>query len=85
MRRYHFEWQDLPTRFTSEDDEFYYFESETPGFSTFTVVGNKIIETSPAIIQEKGEIPIGMGILIITMISLCIVIILFKSRFIYRD
>jgi PGF-pre-PGF domain-containing protein len=85
MRRYSEEWQDLPTILLDEDEIFYYFESETPGFSTFTVVGNKIIETSPAIVQEKGGIPFQFGILVIAIISLSIFLALFKSRFIYKD
>jgi len=30
-------YQELPTRQTTEDDEFYYFEADTPGFSTFVI------------------------------------------------
>jgi PGF-pre-PGF domain-containing protein len=34
-------WNKLPTTKTSEDATYYYFEAETPGFSTFAVTGQK--------------------------------------------
>ncbi|MDW7732623.1 MAG: leucine-rich repeat protein [Methanolobus sp.] len=45
MTRYHEQWQDLPTTYEREDDEFIYFTAQTSGFSIFSVVGNKIEET----------------------------------------
>ena len=45
MTRYHDgQWQDLPTSYVSEDDEFVYFKAQTPGFSIFSVVGDQIKE-----------------------------------------
>ncbi|WP_394701206.1 PGF-pre-PGF domain-containing protein [uncultured Methanolobus sp.] len=62
MTRYHGEqWNDLPTSRESEDDEYYYFYAETPGFSVFNVVGDEIGETSEqdtasaSIVEEESE------------------------------
>jgi PGF-pre-PGF domain-containing protein len=37
-------WNALPTIKVGEDDDFVYFEAETPGFSTFAVTGEKKVE-----------------------------------------
>ena len=43
MNRYHGEqWNDLPTYQEREDNEYFYFYAETPGFSVFNVVGDEI-------------------------------------------
>lgn len=43
MNRFHDdEWNALPTKMTGEDEEFYYFSAETPGFSRYAVTGDKI-------------------------------------------
>ncbi|WP_440947971.1 PGF-pre-PGF domain-containing protein [Methanosarcina sp. T3] len=34
-------WTELPSRITGEDEAFFYFESETPGFATFAVAGQQ--------------------------------------------
>ncbi|AAM05420.1 cell surface protein [Methanosarcina acetivorans C2A] len=35
-------WTELPSRITGEDEAFFYFESETPAFTTFAVAGQQI-------------------------------------------
>ena len=53
MTRYHGEqWQNLPTIQVKEDDEFICFSAETPGFSVFNVVGDKIGEV--VAVEETG-------------------------------
>ncbi len=43
MNRFHAEeWNALPTEMTGEDEEFYYFSAETPGFSHYAVTGDKV-------------------------------------------
>lgn len=43
INRFHDEkWNALPTEMTGEDEEYYYFTAETPGFSRYAVTGNKI-------------------------------------------
>ncbi len=45
MTRYHDgAWEDLPTSKADEDDEYYYFTAQTPGFSIFEVVGDEFEE-----------------------------------------
>jgi PGF-pre-PGF domain-containing protein len=85
MKRYHDIWEILPTTLISEDETHIYFEAETPGFSTYTIVGNKMIETSPSIVEQKSELPVNIGIIIIIAISITLLIMLFKSRFIYKE
>ncbi len=41
------EWQSLPTVQTGEDDEYYYFSAETPGFSVFSVIAQKKAVPTP--------------------------------------
>lgn len=46
MARYHGgQWQDLPTNQLREEEEFIHFTVKTPGFSIFSVVGDKAGET----------------------------------------
>jgi PGF-pre-PGF domain-containing protein len=39
-------WERLQTRKTSEDNDYYYYEAETPGFSTFAISGEVMTETT---------------------------------------
>jgi len=43
-------WTPLPTEKTGEDDEFFYFRAETPGFSCYSITGEKkaVIMITPA-------------------------------------
>lgn len=44
LTRYHDgQWNDLPTYQEREEDDYIYFYSETPGFSIFSVVGDKLV------------------------------------------
>jgi PGF-pre-PGF domain-containing protein len=52
MTRYNGQWQDLPTTYVREDDEYIYFSAQTPGFSIFSVVGDKI---DKVVSEEKTE------------------------------
>ena len=64
MTRYHGDqWNDLPTSQESEDNEYFYFYAETPGFSVFNVVGDEISAASkqvPAseLVTEEVEEPV---------------------------
>ncbi|MCQ1535799.1 PGF-pre-PGF domain-containing protein [Methanosarcina sp. KYL-1] len=40
------QWNLLPTKKVNEDDEYIYFEAETPGFSPFAITGEKIGKTA---------------------------------------
>jgi PGF-pre-PGF domain-containing protein len=39
-------WQKLTTKELSEDNDYVYYEAETPGFSTFAVTGEEIVATT---------------------------------------
>ncbi|MDD3043730.1 MAG: NosD domain-containing protein, partial [Methanosarcinaceae archaeon] len=43
LNRFHDEvWNPLPTENTGEDDEYFYFRTETPGYSLYSITGNEI-------------------------------------------
>ena len=83
--RYHDGWQPLKTIILSEDDNYMYYESETPGLSTYTVVGTQIVEASPALIKEKTVIPITGWIAIISISSMILIGVVYKLRFVYKS
>jgi len=83
--RYHDGWQHLTTIMLSEDDNYVYYESETPGLSTYTVVGTQIVEASPALIKEKTVIPITGWIAIISISSMVLIGVVYKLRFVYKS
>jgi PGF-pre-PGF domain-containing protein len=41
-------WEKLTTKELSEDNDYVYYEAETPGFSTFAISGEEIVTTSVA-------------------------------------
>jgi len=85
LMRYHDEWQNLTTTLVSEDDIYVYYESETPGLSTFAVVGGELIESSASYVEEVPEVPWILNIGIIASCSILLSIVLFKARYIYLD
>jgi len=59
LNRFHDDaWTPLATEITGEDAEFLYFKAETPGFSYYSITGQKLssIELSPAAAQEESAI-----------------------------
>jgi len=83
IRYYNNSWQNLNTLQIGEDDDFYYYTTETPGFSTFAVVGSKVVETGTESTNNDQEIPwiIIIGFIISAIIILIFVI--FKTKLIY--
>ena len=78
-------WQHLSTTLLSENDTSIVYEAETPGLSTFAVVGNRVVESSVSTINEVPKIPwfFYAGIIIV---SVCLLVVfLFKARVIYFD
>jgi PGF-pre-PGF domain-containing protein len=56
MTRFHDgEWQDLPSDSVEEDDEYFYFTAETPGFSVFSIVGDEYKEVVEEPLAEEPE------------------------------
>jgi|GEM_PF-2944506 len=59
INRFHDEkWNALPTEMTYEDEEYYYFTAETPGFSRYAITGDKLgaVVITPAEEEETGTI-----------------------------
>jgi PGF-pre-PGF domain-containing protein len=83
--RYHEEWQYLITNLIREDEIYIYYESETPGLSTYTVVGTQIIEASPALVKEKTILPLTGWIAIISFSSIVLIGVVYKLRFVYKS
>jgi len=85
LMRYHdAEWQNLTTTYLSEDDNYIYYEAETPGLSTFAVVGSELIESSASYVEEVPEVPWILNLGIIVSSSTILFVVLFKARFVYR-
>lgn len=57
LNRYHDNaWTSLPTEKTGEDDEYFYFRAETPGFSCYSITGEKKdITITPAANGSEAE------------------------------
>ena len=84
--RYHdTEWQNLTTTYLGENDNYVYYKAETPGLSTFAVVGGKLIESSASYVEESPEMPWILNIGIITSSLTMLFVVLFKARYIYLD
>lgn len=77
-------WETLTTTYVSEDDTYVYYEAELSGFSTFAVVGEKIITIEP----EEEPSPIMTYALIIAAVVAAIIILvffLFKTGYLYVE
>jgi len=85
LKRYHDEWQNLTTKLLSEDDTYIYYEAETPGLSTFAVVGSELVESSASYVEEVPEMPWILNMGIIASSSTMLFIVIFKARYIYFD
>jgi len=82
--RYNNTWEILPTnQIDIDNDSYFIFESITPGFSTFAVVGSKVIEKGETYTDKKDEIPWILIIGFIISAVVILIIILFKARYIY--
>jgi len=80
--RYHDDiWEELNTTLLVELGSYVYFIAETPGFSTFAVVGTT--EVIPTYTSDKDEIPLTTILIIISAIAIFLAVVLFKSKYIY--
>lgn len=82
--RYDKEWNPLPTLYLYEDELFLYFEAESPGLSIYTVVGTEIVEGTQDLIIDKPAISLYHWFAIITFISIILITIVYKLKFIYK-
>jgi PGF-pre-PGF domain-containing protein len=76
-------WQNLSTTLTSENETFISYTAASPGFSTFAVVGSKVIEKSESYGSDDVSIPWSIIIAFIMALTIMLVFILFKARYIY--
>jgi PGF-pre-PGF domain-containing protein len=85
LMRYHNDtWQELNTTFLLDKNTTNAsFIAETPGFSTFAVVGSANVMSSDTYAPETANIPLEAIIGIITAIVALLIIVLFKARYIY--
>ncbi len=84
--RYHNgEWQNLSTTLVSENDNYVIFEAETPGCSTFAVIGSALVEIPEPYVTKTPEIPWTVVIGVITSTTIILVTVLFKARYIYFE
>jgi len=56
------EWESLTTVQTGEDDEYYYFSAETPGFSVFSVIAEKEAAAPTETVPTPTPTPTKTGI-----------------------
>jgi len=86
LTRYHDgEWQNLSTTLLSENETCISFEAETPGCSTFAVVGSTLVEIPEPYVTDTPEIPWMVIIGVIASTTIILVTVLFKSRYIYFE
>ena len=86
LMRYHYgKWQNLSTTLQSEDETYVYYEAETPGCSTFAVIGSKVIEIDESYAAGGIDIPwpVLFGFTVFSFFVLAVVV--FKGRIIYID
>jgi PGF-pre-PGF domain-containing protein len=86
LMRYHDGvWQNLSTTVVGQDDTYVYYESETPGCSTFVIVGSKIVEAHGPYVNNGVDIPWTVIIIIVASSTSILVAILFRGRYIYFE
>ena len=56
LLRYTTKWVKLSTKRLSEDNDFIYFESETPGFSYFAIAADKAVVEEQKVVEPVAEV-----------------------------
>lgn len=89
LMRYHDgKWQNLTTDLIDgNDDNYLFFEAETPGLSTFAVVGGSVVEPDKktSIESDSSGLSWELIILAIAISFVAILVILIKQKYIYFD
>ena len=76
-------WQNLSTILDNENETYIYYTAVSPGFSTFAVVGSKVVEKSESYGSDDVSIPWSIIFAFIIVLTIMLVFILFKARYIY--
>ncbi len=85
IRYYNNSWTKLITNYTGKTQDKYSFECTTPGFSTFAVVGSKVVEKKEPFNKEKDIVPWIVIIGFILSAIVILIIVLFKAGYIYIE
>jgi len=87
LMRYHNDtWNTLNTTKINKSETYIFFNASTPGFSTFAVVGSKVVESEKlSTTSEDPEIPWILIIGFIISVTIILIIVLFKARYIYFE
>jgi PGF-pre-PGF domain-containing protein len=84
--RYHDgEWQDLTTIVVHENETYILLDAETPGCSTFAVVGSTLVEIPEPYVTDTPKIPWMVIVGVIASITIILITVLFKARYIYFE
>jgi PGF-pre-PGF domain-containing protein len=91
LNRYKDGWEKLPTQEISEDNNYIYYEAESPGFSIFAITGEEIVPTTTTTllptttlpttttvpsIAEVEEKPFWVSLIVIPLLIIVVIIIL---------
>ena len=83
MRFHNGSWQTLKTHETGENDTFIYYTCETPGLSTFAIVGQNMMESYQSYSKAMINVPWPSIITFMLSATISLVIVLFKAHYIY--
>lgn len=86
LYRYNNNWENLTTvQLETENETYEFYEAETPGFSTFAVVGSKVVEKGETLEKPSESIPwlFIIGFIIAGIAAL--IFVLFKAKLIYVE
>ena len=77
-------WEKLPTTYHSTQLGNSIYIASTSGFSTFAVVGSKVVEEESKS-KDKAELPWILIVGFIVAVIVLLIFILFKAKFIYFE
>ena len=85
LNRFTTQWDKLPTALLSEDGSFAYYVADTPGFSVFSITGEKVLsETTPPVTGGGGPSGLITGaesnIVILFVMAVAVVLIVFMYK-----
>ena len=85
MRYSNNKWYNFETNFVKNGSLYSFFNATIPGFSTFAIVGSEVVETGVPPKSDDPEIPWVIIIGFVVSVTIILIIILFKARYIYFE